>query len=243
MSIFYPAELYECVHSGNEGDIEFYSRECADSHYVLEVGCGTGRIGSAILAEGREVWGLDIHEESLILAQQKGLNTISSDMKDYSIDQKFDRIIIPNNTLYCMLSDQEVVRCFRTARKHLAPGGQIIFDGYLTPVRSLKLSKITVTGRQESWIKSVGFEGKEWDVFEYSVLDTRRQTVNVVYRCVLKSIGTEIFIEVKHRYLGISEILTLVQDAGLLVVSMQGGYLNEPLSQMASNFMIRAQKA
>jgi SAM-dependent methyltransferase len=242
MSLLYPAELYERVHSCNEGAMEFYSRECADSHHVLEIGCGTGRIGSAILGKGPEVWGLDIHHESLSLAQKKGLITISGDMKDFNIDQTFDRIIIPNNTLYSMSSDQEVIRCLRTAKKHLAPDGQIIFDGYLTLVRASKLSKITVTDRQESWIKSVEFEEEEWDIFERSVLDRRRQTVKVTYRCISKLIGTEILIEVKHRYLGVSQILTLVQNSGLFVLSMQGGYLNETLSESSNNFMIRAQK-
>jgi 2-polyprenyl-3-methyl-5-hydroxy-6-metoxy-1,4-benzoquinol methylase len=151
MALSYPAKLYELIHSGNEGDLEFYTRECADAQRVLEIGCGTGRIGCAILAEGPEVWGLDIHSESLNMAKKKGLITICGNMQDFSIDQIFDRIIIPNNTLYCLSSDQEVISCLRTAKRHLAPSGKIIFDGYLTPVRASKISKITVKDRQDSW--------------------------------------------------------------------------------------------
>ena len=242
MTFLYSAELYELVHSGNEGDLEFYTRECADAQHVLEIGCGTGRIGSAILAQGPEVWGLDIHAESLNMAEKKGLITIFGDMQDFSIDQRFDRIIIPNNTLYCLSSDQEVMRCLRTAKRHLAPSGKIIFDGYLTPVRASKISKITVKDRQDSWIKSVRFDGKEWDIFEKSVLDTRRKTANVSYRCTLKETSVELLIEVKHRYLEISQILTLLQHSGLFALSIQGGYLNEALSEDSENFLIRVQE-
>lgn len=242
MTLLYSAELYELVHSGNEGDLEFYTRECADAQHVLEIGCGTGRIGSAILAEGPEVWGLDIHPESLNIAKKKGLTAIFGDMRDFSIDQRFDRIIIPNNTIYCLSSDQEVIRCLRAAKRHLAPSGKIIFDGYIAPIRASKLSKITVKDRQDSWIKSVQFDGKEWDIFEKSVLDTRRKTASVSYRCISKEPSIELLIEVNHRYLGISEILILLQDSGLFALSIQGGYLNEALSENSQNFMMRVQR-
>jgi hypothetical protein len=175
------------------------------------------------------------------MAKKKGLITICGNMQDFSIDQIFDRIIIPNNTLYCLSSDQEVISCLRTAKRHLAPSGKIIFDGYLTPVRASKISKITVKDRQDSWIKSVQFDGKEWDIFEKSVLDTRRKTANVSYRCVSKETSVELLIEVKHRYLEISQILTLLQHSGLFALSIQGGYLNEALSEDSENFLIRVQ--
>ena len=110
MALSYPAELYELIHSGNEGDLEFYTQECADVKRVLEMGGWTGRLGSAILSHGPAVWGLDTHAERLNIAEQTGLITIFGDLQDVSIDKRFYRIIIQNYTLYCLSSDQEVMR-------------------------------------------------------------------------------------------------------------------------------------
>jgi 2-polyprenyl-3-methyl-5-hydroxy-6-metoxy-1,4-benzoquinol methylase len=64
----YPAELYELVHRGTEGDVAFYRQTCADARSVLELGCGYGRLLEPLAELGIDVTGLERDPELLARA-------------------------------------------------------------------------------------------------------------------------------------------------------------------------------
>ena len=66
--------------SSVEGDIDFYRRLAGETGGpILEVGCGTGRVATALVADGHEVVGIDLSAPMLRLAQQRR-ETLAADV-------------------------------------------------------------------------------------------------------------------------------------------------------------------
>ena len=136
----YDPELYDLTHRGNPGDVDFYIQACQGAARVLELGCGTGRITRALARAGCRVTGLDSHPGMLTEARRMAadlapqvsgrLDYIQADMSTFALDQRFDRITIPFNGLFCLLSDARVAACLTAVHRHLTPGGALILDAY-----------------------------------------------------------------------------------------------------------------
>jgi SAM-dependent methyltransferase len=130
------ARLYNLLHTGNPGDLEYYLQQCLPGMRVLELGAGAGRISAALHRRGCHVEGID-NDPHMCNAFQQTMSSLSSpppchlaDMRTFNFGQKYDRILIPFNGLLCMLSEADVVQVFRQAKAHLADDGELIFDVY-----------------------------------------------------------------------------------------------------------------
>lgn len=130
MSSRFDPRLYTLLHTGNDGDVDFYVTLCAEARSVLELGCGAGRILGAIPAPIR--YGIDL-SAGMIEHAQAALTRVDlrvGDMRSFDLGRRFERVIIPYNGLYCVADDAEAVQVLRAAAAHLEPGGIIAFDGY-----------------------------------------------------------------------------------------------------------------
>ena len=136
----YDVSLYQITHRGNAGDIAFYRRVCRGAETVLELGCGWGRVMLPLLEAGHRVTGLDLHPD-MIAALQQRLSTapntlrdraslILADMSAFSLEQRFDRVLIPYNGLYVLLSESAQRACLQRAFDHLVAGGELWLDLY-----------------------------------------------------------------------------------------------------------------
>lgn len=127
--------LYDLLFPGSGPAVDFY-RAQADraGGSVLELGSGTGRKLIPIAAEGHECVGLELSTEMLAQARRKAdeqsvsVEWLQGDMRDFDLGRSFDLIIIPANSLLHLHEPQDLVACFRSVRRHLAPGGQLVLD-------------------------------------------------------------------------------------------------------------------
>lgn len=132
------AEIYDSVYSYVQEDIPFYVKEAvAAGGPVLELGCGTGRIAIPLAKAGVDVTGIDFSQAMLDVAQRKVLNSgspsgsvnlVHADMIDFSLDEKFNLVIIPFRGFLSLLSVQDEVDALFNIKRHLAPGGKLIFN-------------------------------------------------------------------------------------------------------------------
>ena len=130
------ADIYDSVFSYVNEDIPFYVDEAVRSGGpVVELGCGTGRVALQIALGGIDVVGLD--SSSLMIkkarqkAEQKGvsnLKLVQADMIDFKFDDKFPLAIVPFRGLLSLLSVEDTERTLLNIRRHLTPGGKLIFD-------------------------------------------------------------------------------------------------------------------
>ena len=107
------AELYALTHRGNPGDVAFYGEVCRGAKSVLELGSGSGRLLTALAGTKRRVVGLELEPELLALAKRnlralpaakrKSVRVLKADMRDFELPQRFERVLLPYNALYCLL--------------------------------------------------------------------------------------------------------------------------------------------
>lgn len=60
MSTDYPADLYAALHTGNEGDEDFYRTVCLGAERLVELGCRSGRLLSAVELHQADMASFDV---------------------------------------------------------------------------------------------------------------------------------------------------------------------------------------
>lgn len=138
------AKLYDRMFRAGGPAVDFY-RALADEvdGSVLEVGCGTGNKFIPIAADGHPCVGLDLSQQMLDearrKAQEQGVDVewVQGDMRDFDLGRTFDFITTAGNSLLHLHEPDDLIRCFRTIAKHLAPGGRFAFDVFNPGVRFL----------------------------------------------------------------------------------------------------------
>jgi SAM-dependent methyltransferase len=138
------ARLYDLMFPGGGPAVDFY-RAAADrpGGRVLELGCGTGQKLIPIAADGHPCVGLDFSPDMLAEARRKAnergvtVEWIQGDMRAFDLGRTFDVVFIAANSLLHLHAAEELVSCFRSVRRHLAPGARFVFDVFNPSVRLL----------------------------------------------------------------------------------------------------------
>ena len=224
----YPPELYSLVHRGNPGDVAFYLAACTGAKSVLELGCGYGRVTRALVDAGLEVVGLDLEARYVAWAEAHAGVPASSllvgDMADFDLGRTFDRIFIPYNGLYCLLSEQAVRRCLACARRHLSAGGLLIFDGYAADTFHAEAHPDDVDDERLEPVATVAHGGRTYDVYEKSRWYPGEQRIDATYLHVPRDGGRPVEATIPQRYLLSAQVPDLVREAGLTLVMVHGGF-------------------
>lgn len=122
-----------------EGDVEFYiERARRTGGPILDVGCGTGRVATALAEEGHEVVGIDLSEPMLRLAERRRaeaspavrsrLTFHRADMADFSLERQFPLIITPFRSFQFMLTSDAQRAALAAFRQHLELDGELVLD-------------------------------------------------------------------------------------------------------------------
>jgi SAM-dependent methyltransferase len=130
------------------GDVDFYvaaARKFGDP--MLELGCGTGRIATAVADAGYRIVGLDISERMLArAAERRGslrretrerLHLVQADMAQFHLGERYRTIIIPFRPFQHLLELDQQIGCLQCVREHLAPAGRLIVDFFQTDAQRM----------------------------------------------------------------------------------------------------------
>jgi SAM-dependent methyltransferase len=138
------ARLYDRLFPGGEPAVAFYRAEAdRQGGSVLELGSGTGHKLIPIASDGHPCVGLELSPDMLAEARRKAdergveLEWVQGDMRNFDLGRAFDLVIIPANSLLHLHRAQDLVACFQSVRRHLAPGAQLVFDVFNPSVRIL----------------------------------------------------------------------------------------------------------
>ena len=247
----YDPELYALLHVGNAGDLDFYREACAGAEAVLALGCGHGRVLRALAGAGVAVVGLDLDDGLLALAERlrdrlrpaaAGLiELVHGDMRGFDLGRTFDRVILPYGGLYCLTTPDERRRCLAAIRRHLAPGGQVLFDVYYADPVHDDLIGGGVTEDGPTKVATLRWRGRRWDVHERSRWDTAQQRVDVTYEHIPHGGGDPVITGLTHHYLLQRELLPLFANAGLRVDDLHGDFAGGPIVETSELLVGRAQ--
>ncbi len=125
-SIYQYPRLYDDIMWWKEDDIPFWKHiikkfKCQS---VLEICCGTGRLGLPLITDQMDYYGIDISESFINHFKTKVSNynqnkIIVSDATQFNIDKKFDLVFIGFNSLAHLLTEQQVKSFFNCVKKHM----------------------------------------------------------------------------------------------------------------------------
>ncbi|MCR6031159.1 methyltransferase domain-containing protein [Nocardioides sp. zg-579] len=138
------AQLYDRLFPGGEEALAFYRAEAdRQGGSVLELGCGTGHKLIPIASDGHPCTGLELSPAMLAEARRKAdergvaVEWLQGDMRRLELGRTFDLVLIAANSLLHLHEADDLVACFRTVRRHLAPGARLVLDVFNPSVHLL----------------------------------------------------------------------------------------------------------
>lgn len=242
------AELYALTHRGNPGDTAFYREACRGARSVLELGSGSGRMLLALADAKRRLTGLELDPEFLALAKRnlralspakrKGLQLVSGDMRDFEFSERFERVLLPYNALYCLLDRRAALACFRAARRALALGGRFVLDVWNSGPFQRRSPRSSVDETEP--VVTLEHAGRTWDVFERSRVIRARQRLDVTYTYLPRAGGPTYQIPIAQRYYSSAEVTQLLERAGFVVEARYGDFSRARFNARSPQLIVSA---
>ena len=120
-------------------DVGFYVGEAARvDGKILEVASGTGRVLIPIARTGKRIVGVDRSRKMLDRCREKlaaepaavrdRVTLHDADMRDFDLGERFAAAIFPFRPFQHLATFDDQLSCLDTVRRHLVPGGRLIFD-------------------------------------------------------------------------------------------------------------------
>jgi SAM-dependent methyltransferase len=234
------ARLYDLDLDGERDDVELYLALVGRRpHSILELACGTGRIAIPLARAGHAVVGVDNDRHMLDRARRAWAATatkggvfelIEADLTEVRLGRRFDLIILGLNALLMLPGRAAQSAALRAAAEHLAPDGRLVIDVWLpTPADLDGYDGSIDLAWQRDDPETATTVAKIWSA-EYDST-TATALITTFFDSWLPDGGA------LHRVarvdelhlIGVSELLTLVEQAPMAVTTSAGDYAMEPL--------------
>lgn len=95
---------------------------------VLDAGAGSGCHSVLLMERGLDVVAIDISELSVQVMKERGIDARVVNFFDERFTEKFDTILLAMNGIGIVGRIERLGEFFRSAKRLLAPGGQILLD-------------------------------------------------------------------------------------------------------------------
>lgn len=133
--LIYDANIYDGLNTFLF-DLQFYKKWIPKNKdaKILELCCGTGRLTLPIAMEGYNICGVDYTSSMLEQAKAKAseagleINFIEADIRTLSLQEKFDLIFIPFNSIHHLYKNEDLFAALRSVRNHLKEDGLFLLD-------------------------------------------------------------------------------------------------------------------
>lgn len=244
------ADLYDLEHGDFADDVEMYRQFAyASDGPVLELACGSGRIIAPLVADGRQVTGLDrssamLERARTALARIDGPTPrlVAAEMAAAASAPggPFDLVIIGLNSLLHAETQAEQREILVAARNAATPDGQLIVD-VLNPTPE-HLQALAGTALDGQWERPDGGTVMKFSDRRVSSADQTIAT-SIWYDLTapdrsLRRVPTGFTL----RYLHHSELLLLLELAGWVDVETYGSYDLDPLTDTSDRLIVTAQR-
>jgi len=244
------AELYALTHRGNPGDVEHYVRLCHGAASVLELGSGYGRMLLALAAPARTLVGLELDTHLLRLgraavatlpaSKRRGVTIVQGDMRRIEVGRRFERVLLPYNALYCLLTRAGVERCFRSVHAALEPGGLFAFDVW----NADRLGDDDFApNASDQALAAFEHAGRRWVAFESCRRARGEARLDVTYSYVPSGRAGRRRQVVKQRYYRSRELLAMLGECGFALETKLGSFGGARFSERATRLVVVARAA
>jgi SAM-dependent methyltransferase len=163
------AEIYDAIYAFKDyaGETlkirQFVARERPGAKTLLDVACGTGEHARLLSAEF-DVDGIDLEPKFVEIARAKNPAGSFSvgDMRSFQLEKRYDVVQCLFSSIGYLLTSQDIVAALTCFRAHLAPGGVMLVEPWLSPAAykpgqphmvtvdrpDLKVSRVNVSKRE-----------------------------------------------------------------------------------------------
>lgn len=133
--LIYDANIYDGLNTFLS-DLQFYKKWLPKNKEakILELCCGTGRLTVPIAKAGYNICGVDytpsMLEQAKVKASEAGLeiNFIEADIRSLNLQEKFDFIFIPFNSIHHLYKNEDLFKAFNGVKNHLKEGDLFLLD-------------------------------------------------------------------------------------------------------------------
>ena len=112
---------------------------------LLSLGCGTGKYEFELEKFGYEVFGIDLSQQMIDIANQargdSNSEFIQGDIREIRLDKKFDVVISLFHVMNYQTTNEDLIKAFETAALHLRKNGIFLFDFWYGPAVLTDLPK------------------------------------------------------------------------------------------------------
>lgn len=201
------ADIYDDWYAGVDDAAVATLRELAQGGRALELGIGTGRVALPLQESGLEVHGIDASEAMVARLRAKpggeSIPVTLGNFADVAVEGQFSLIYVLVNTFFCLLTQDEQVRCFENVARHLTAEGVFLIEAFVPDLTRF-------AGRQTVRARTVGMEQVR---LEASQLDPLNQQI-MTQMVVLTGEGVRLY-PVKVRFAWPAELDLMARLAGL----------------------------
>jgi SAM-dependent methyltransferase len=243
---FADAERYD-IEDGNDTGVAFYAALAQESGGpVLELACGTGRVGIPLAQLGFALTGLDIVPGMLALARRKSAGLparwLEGDARAFDLGKRFRLIFITGNAFQGFLTRADQEALLGCVRAHLHNEGLFAFetrnprpDAIATHLEEQESARYTEqhrrSGRDVRVSKSQVYDPAsqilQWTTYRRWHEDGKEQTT--VTRIAL-------------RFTGPQELAGLLHNAGFAILRQYGDWDGSPLSATSPSIIVVCRK-
>ena len=240
------AEIYDAINNFDD-DLKFWKKWCKKAgHNVLELCCGTGRVGIPLIKAGFDYYGIDISYPFLEAATKKTVGHRGKfvftldDMRSFKLEKKFDSIIIPHNALAHLYSYKDLEKCFQSVLKHLKKDGLFMLSVLNPDPRFLiRDSKKRYSFTNKTLVTKSGIS---FTLTENNIYDKTTQINHIKWYYKIKGKKQEIVKDLTMRMYYPQELLALLEYNGFEVVKSLGSFGEKPFKSDSSIQIIIAKR-
>jgi SAM-dependent methyltransferase len=117
---------------GDEEETVAFLAGLAGSADALELAIGTGRIALPLTRAGVRVDGIELSRDMVDRLREKpggdGVNVVIGDMSSVDTGSRYGLVYLVYNTIGNLLSQEDQVRCFQNAARHLTDDGVFVLE-------------------------------------------------------------------------------------------------------------------
>jgi SAM-dependent methyltransferase len=204
---------------------------------ILDLCCGQGRHAVLFARRGFDVTGLDLNTAYLEMAQQSArasntiLKTIVADMRHIPFQDQFDAIVNMYSSFGYFESEAEDLNVLESAANAIRPGGRLMLD-------MLNREWAVANYVQNDW-----HSGSDGSLYvERRELDLASSRMHVKFTIIGPDGGRRNSVGHHIRLYTLTETTRLLQQVGLNVTGVFGGFDAEPYALSTRRMIVLAQK-
>ena len=207
-----------------------------DKGLCADLACGTGSITRRLADRGFDMIGIDLSDEMLQVAREKGpeeILYIRQDIREFELYGTVRAIVCACDSINYILEPEEVEQVFRLVNNYLDPGGMLVMDFHTPYYFSEVLAENTISDIDED--VALIWENEELD-------DGVHASCLTVFERQEKGLYSRFDEEHLQRGYSMEEMRMLAEKAGLRDVHFYDGYSAKAAGEKSERIVMTARE-